>query len=147
MPIFNLHIKGFLIREAEEVDILIKEEEVAEVTTMDLTTTMEVLAITVVLTTTMEVLVIPTIILPQGNTLSHKIPLANLSQIGHFAKSMVRVVTKPLIATTKWILHIKGGMPSLSWLQWWLTHLKYSITMAGLLIQAAQIMSLLICHN
>ena len=64
MPIFNPHIKVFLIRGAEEVDIIIKEEEVAEVTTMDLTTTMEVLAITVVLTTTMEVLVIPAIILP-----------------------------------------------------------------------------------
>ena len=114
MPIFNPHIKVFLIRGAEEVDIIIKEEEVAEVTTMDLTTTMEVLAITVVLTTTMEVLVIPAIILPQGNTLSHKIPLANLSQIGHFAKSMERVVTQPLIATAEWILHIKGGMPLLS---------------------------------
>ena len=64
MPIFNPHIKVFLIRGAEEVDIIIKEEEVAEVTTMDLTITMEVLAITVVLTTTMEVLVIPAIILP-----------------------------------------------------------------------------------
>ena len=100
MPIFNLHIKIFLIREAKEVDILIKKEEVAEVTTMNLTTTMEVLVITMVLTTTMEVLVIPAIILPQGNTLSHKIPLANLNQIGHFAKSMERVVTQPLIATT-----------------------------------------------
>ena len=93
MPIFNLDIKVFLIREAEVVDILIKEEEVAEVTTMDLTTTMEVLAITVVLTTTMEVLVILAIILPQGNILSHKIPLANLSQISHFAKFVERVVT------------------------------------------------------
>ena len=64
MPIFNPHIKGFLIRGANEVDIIIKEEEVAEVTTMDLTIAMEVLAITVVLTTTMEVLVIPAIILP-----------------------------------------------------------------------------------
>ena len=160
MPIFNLHIKDFLIRGAEEVDIIIKEEEVAELTTMDLiitmevlaitmdlTITMEVLAITVDLTTTMEVLVIPAIILPQGNILSHKIHLANLSQIGHSAKSVERVVTQPLIATTEWILHIKGGMPLLSWLQWWLTHLKCSTAMASSLIQAAQIMSLLICPN
>ena len=95
MPIFNLHIKDFLIRGAEEVDIIIKEEEVAEVTTMDLTIIMEVLAITVDLTTTMEVLVIPAIILPQGNILSHKIHLASLSQIGHSAKSVERVVTQP----------------------------------------------------
>ena len=92
----------------------------AKVTTMDLTTTMEVLVITVVLTTTMEVLVILAIILPQGNILSHKIPLANLSQVGHFAKSVEMVVTQPLIVTTEWILYIKGGMPLLSWLQWWL---------------------------
>ena len=68
------------------VDILIKEEEVAEATTMDCgnhsgfnnnnggfgNTSYH-----------------PT----SGNILSHKMPLANLSQISHFAKSMERVVT------------------------------------------------------
>ena len=137
MLIFILKIKVFLIKEAEGVGILIKEEEVSKVISI----------IIMASTTTMEDLEILAIILIQGSILSYKDLQTNLNPIGHLVKSMERVVIQPLIVIIEWTLHIKGGMHLLSWLQWWLTHLKCNIAMAGLLIQAAQIMSLLIYLN
>ena len=87
MLIFILKIKVFLIKEAEGVGILIKEEEVSKVISI----------IIMASTTTMEDLAILAIILIQGSILSHKDLQTNLNPIGHLVKSMERVVIQPLI--------------------------------------------------
>ena len=87
MLIFILKIKVFLIKEAEGVGILIKEEEVSKVISI----------IIMASTTTMEDLAILAIILIQGTILSHKDLQTNLNPIGHLVKSVERVVIQPLI--------------------------------------------------
>ena len=82
MLIFILKIKVFLIKEAEGVGILIKEEEVSKVISI----------IIMASTTTMEDLAILAIILIQGSILSHKDLQTNLNPIGHLVKSVERVV-------------------------------------------------------
>ena len=82
MLIFILKIKVFLIKEAEGVGILIKEEEVAKVISI----------IIMASTTTMEDLAILAIIQIQGSILSHKDLQTNLNPIGHLVKSVERVV-------------------------------------------------------
>ena len=130
----------FLIKEIEDVDILIKEEEVEKAITIFI----------MVSTTTMEDLVILGIILIQSSLLSYKALKdlqVNLHLIGYLVKFVARVVIQLLIVITRWILHTKEDIHLLSWLQWWLTLLKCRATMVGLQIQVVQTMLLLICLN
>ena len=130
----------FLLKEIEDVDILIKEEEVEKAITIFI----------MVSTTTMEDLVILGIILIQSSLLSYKALKdlqVNLHLIGYLVKFVARVVIQLLIVITRWILHTKEDIHLLSWLQWWLTLLKCRATMVGLQIQVVQTMLLLICLN
>ena len=130
----------FLIKEIEDVDILIKEEEVEKAITIFI----------MVSTTTMEDLVILGIILIQSSLLSYKALKdlqVNLHLIGYLVKFVARVVIQLLIVITRWILHTKEDIHLLSWLQWWLTLLKCRATMVGLQIQVVQTMLLLIFLN
>ena len=130
----------FLIKEIEDVDILIKEEEVEKAITIFI----------MVSTTTMEDLVILGIILIQSSLLSYKALKdlqVNLHLIGYLVKFVARVVIHLLIVITRWILHTKEDIHLLSWLQWWLTLLKCRATMVGLQIQVVQTMLLLIFLN
>ena len=137
-----LSLQSFTLKvfnKEKEVGIIIRKKEVEVIIIILEVLTMVVVVIPILISFRISIQSFPLSFRPIIK-LSNHLTRIQVNQAGLSVRSVARMFTQLLIVTIEWISHIKGGIHLQNLLLWWLTLLKFKLSMPGSLTPVAQTM-------